>query len=128
MSKEAKAGSSIEGTKHPSVLTPNPSVLTPPPYKNNQNSKGGRNDKTHDSHTRETSFSRSDDDSLARNLDTENENIEDDEYNEFSEVKGKVDSEVAVNTDLVMLCFTTIPSTSNILKNLLINSNYHPSY
>ena len=27
-----------------------------------------------------------------------------------------------------MLCFTTIPSTSNTLENLLINSNYHPSY
>ena len=27
-----------------------------------------------------------------------------------------------------MLCFTTIPSTSNTLKNLLINSNYYSSY
>ena len=27
-----------------------------------------------------------------------------------------------------MLCFITIPSTSNTLKNLLINSNYHSSY
>ena len=27
-----------------------------------------------------------------------------------------------------MLCFTTIPSTSKTLKNLLINSNYHSSY
>ena len=27
-----------------------------------------------------------------------------------------------------MLCFTTITSTSNTLKNLLINSNYNSSY
>ena len=27
-----------------------------------------------------------------------------------------------------MLCFTTIPSTSNTLKNLVVNSNYHSSY
>ena len=45
-----------------------------------------------------------------------------------SEVKYRVGAEVAVNTDLVMLCFTTIPSTSNTLKNLVINSNYHSSY
>ena len=32
--KEAKVGSSIEGTKQISVcVTPHPSVLTPPPYK-----------------------------------------------------------------------------------------------
>ena len=45
-----------------------------------------------------------------------------------SEVKDRVGAELAVNTDLVMLCFATIPSTSNTLKNLLINSNYHSSY
>ena len=27
-----------------------------------------------------------------------------------------------------MLCYTTIPSTSNTLMNLLVNSNYHYSY
>ena len=27
-----------------------------------------------------------------------------------------------------MLCYTTITSTSNTLKNLVINSNYHSSY
>ena len=27
-----------------------------------------------------------------------------------------------------MICSTTIPSTSNTLKNLLVNSNYHSSY
>ena len=73
MSEEAKVGSSIEGTK-------NPSVLTPPQYNNKQDYKGGTNDKTRDFHTRETSVSRSDDDSLARNLDAENKNKEDDEY------------------------------------------------
>ena len=44
MSREAKFGGSIEGTK-------NPSVLTPPPYKNKQDYKCGTNDKTHDSHS-----------------------------------------------------------------------------
>ena len=72
ISKEAKVGSSIEGKQ-------NPSVLTPPPYKNKQDYKGGKNDNTHDSHTHETSVSRSDDDSLARNLDAENKNTEYDE-------------------------------------------------
>ena len=43
-------------------------------------------------------------------------------------VKERVGSEVKVNTDLVMLCYTTITSTSNTLKNLVINSNYHSSY
>ena len=79
MSKEARVGSSIEGTKNPSVLTPHPSVLIPSPYKNKQDYKGGTNEKTHDSHTRETSVSQSDDNSLARNLDAENKNTEDDE-------------------------------------------------
>ena len=51
MSKEAKVGSSIEGTKNPSVLTPHTSVLNPPPYKNKQDYKGGTNDKTRDSHS-----------------------------------------------------------------------------
>ena len=87
MSKEAKVGSSIKGTKNPSVLTPHPSVLTPPPYKNKQDYKGGTNDKTRDLHTRETSVSRSDGDSLARNLDAENKNTEDDEYNDHHSIK-----------------------------------------
>ena len=52
-------------------MTPNPSVLTPPPYKNKQDYKGGTNYKIHDSHTRETGVSRSNDDILARNLDAE---------------------------------------------------------
>ena len=67
MGKEAKVGSSIEGTI-------NPSVLTPPPNKNKQDYKGGINDKTRDSHTRETSVSLSNDDSCARNLSEEDKN------------------------------------------------------
>ena len=43
-------------------------------------------------------------------------------------VKDRVGAELKVNTDLVMLYFTTIPSTSNTLKNLVINSNYHSLY
>ena len=43
-------------------------------------------------------------------------------------VKERVGAEVKKNTDLVMLCYTTITSTSNTLKNLVINSNYHSSY
>ena len=45
-----------------------------------------------------------------------------------SEVEDIVGAKVAVDTDLVMLCFTTIPSTSNTLNNLLVTSNYHSSY
>ena len=42
-----------------------------------------------------------------------------------SQVEEKIGAEVAVNSDLVMLFYTNIPSTSNTLKNL---SNYHSSY
>ena len=73
MSKEANMGSSIDGTKIPSILAP-------PPYKNKQDYKGGTNDKTRDSHTRETSDPPSDPDSCARNLDEEHKNEENDEY------------------------------------------------
>ena len=45
-----------------------------------------------------------------------------------SQVKDRVGAEVSVNSDLVMICYTTIPSTSNTLKNLLVNSNYNSSY
>ena len=45
----------------------------------NQDYKGGTNDKTHDSHTHEYGVSRSNDSSLARNLDAEKKNAEDDE-------------------------------------------------
>ena len=68
--KEAKVGSSIEGTKQTSVCaTTHSSGLTPPTYKNKQDYKGGTNDKTHDSHTHESGVYRSDDASLSRNLD-----------------------------------------------------------
>ena len=45
-----------------------------------------------------------------------------------SKVKDRVGAQLNVNTDLVMLCFTTIPSTSNTLKKLVFNSNYHSYY
>ena len=67
MSKEAKVGSSIDGTKISSILTP-------PPYTNKQYYKGGTNDKTRDSHTLETSDSPSDTDSCSRNLNEEHKN------------------------------------------------------
>ena len=68
--------------------------MTPPPYKNKQNYKGGTNDKTHDSHTRETGVFRSDDASLVRNLDAENNNTEYDEYNDHPSIKNyKIDSQ-----------------------------------
>ena len=43
-------------------------------------------------------------------------------------VKERVSAELKVNPDLVMLCYTTITSTSNKLKNLVINYNDHSSY
>ena len=43
-------------------------------------------------------------------------------------VKDRVGTEVTVNSYKIMLCYTTIPSTSNTLNNLLANSNYHLSY
>ena len=36
-------------------------------------------------------------------------------------VKYRVGAEVAVDSDLVLIWYTTIPSTSNTLKNLLVN-------
>ena len=45
-----------------------------------------------------------------------------------SQVKDIVGAEVTSNSDKVMICYTTIPFTSNTLKNLLVNSNYHLSY
>ena len=73
MSKEAKVGSSIDGTKIPSILTP-------PPYINKEDYKGGRNYKKRDSHTHETSDSPINTDSCASNLDEEHKNEEDEEY------------------------------------------------
>ena len=64
MSKDAKMGSSIDGTKIPSILTPSP-------YTNKQEYKGGTNDKTRDLYTCKTSDSPSNHDSCARKLDEE---------------------------------------------------------
>ena len=61
-SKKAKVGSSIYGTKiHVEI--------TSPPYTNKQDYKGGTNDKTRDSLTRETGDYQSETDSCSRNLD-----------------------------------------------------------
>ena len=73
-------------------MTPHPSVVTPPPYKNNQEYKGGTNDKTHDSQTHESGVSRSDDASLTRNLDAENKNAEDDEYIDHLSIINMIES------------------------------------
>ena len=54
--------------------------MTPPPYTNKQDYKCGTNDKTRDSHTRETSDSPSDPVSCAINLDEEHKNEEVDDY------------------------------------------------
>ena len=43
-------------------------------------------------------------------------------------VKDRVGAELKVNSDLVMLCYTTITSTSNTLKYLFISKDYHSSY
>ena len=45
-----------------------------------------------------------------------------------SEVKDIVGAEVTVNSDKFIICSTIIPSTSNTLKNLLVNENSHSSY
>ena len=75
-------------------MTSHPSVLTPIPYKNKQDYKGGTNDKTNDSHTRETGVSISDGFILSRNLDAENNNTEDDEYNDHQSIKNhKIESQ-----------------------------------
>ena len=85
-------------------MTPHPSVLNPPPYKNKQDYIGGTNDKTHDSHTRETGVSRSDDIILARNLDSENKNTEDDGYNDHPSIKNdKIDSQSHENIRKILL-------------------------
>ena len=43
-------------------------------------------------------------------------------------VKERVGAYLEVNTDLVMLCHTTITSTSSTLKNLYIGQHYHSLY
>ena len=43
-------------------------------------------------------------------------------------VKERVGAFLEANTDLVMLCHTTITSTSSTLKNLYIGKGYHSLY
>ena len=45
-----------------------------------------------------------------------------------SEVKDIIHAEYEDNSDQVMICSTTIPSTSNTLKNLAVNTSFHSSY
>ena len=45
-----------------------------------------------------------------------------------SQVKNRFGAEVTINSDKVMLYYTTINPTSNTMKNLLVDSNYHSSY
>ena len=45
-----------------------------------------------------------------------------------SEVRDRVGEDATTNSDKVMICSTNIPSTSNTLKNFLVNSNSHSSY
>ena len=75
-------GSSIEGTK---IL----SILTPPPYANKKDYRCGTNYKTRDSHTRETSDSQSDTGSCEINLDEEHKNKEDEDYIDPPSMKKK---------------------------------------
>ena len=42
-------------------------------------------------------------------------------------VKDRVGAELKVNSYSVMICYTTITSTSNTLKNLYISKDYHSS-
>ena len=67
--------------------------MIPPPYKKKKYYRGGTNDKTRDSHTRETCVSRSDNYSCERNLDEENKNEEDEKYIDPPSIKtDKIDS------------------------------------
>ena len=45
-----------------------------------------------------------------------------------NEVKVKIHAEDTDNSDKVVICSTTIPSTSNTLKNLAVNESFHSSY
>ena len=44
------------------------------------------------------------------------------------QLKDRVGAEVTVNSDKVMICYTTIPSTSDTLNNLLVSASSHSSY
>ena len=45
-----------------------------------------------------------------------------------TEVKVRIHAEDTYNSDKFMICSTTIPSTSNTLKNLSVNKSFHSSY
>ena len=45
-----------------------------------------------------------------------------------NEVKEFIHAEGTENSDEVIICSTTIPSTSNTLKNLSVNKSFHSSY
>ena len=45
-----------------------------------------------------------------------------------SEIKDRIGAEVIDNSDKVMICYTTIPSPYNTLKNLLVNASCRSSY
>ena len=45
-----------------------------------------------------------------------------------NEIKDRIHAEDAENSDKVMICSTTIPSTSNTLKNLAVNKSFHSFY
>ena len=45
-----------------------------------------------------------------------------------NEVKEIINAEDIDNSDKVMTCTSTIPSTSNTLKNLAVNKNFHSSF
>ena len=45
-----------------------------------------------------------------------------------SEVKDRIYAELTDNSDKVMICSTTIISTSKTLKNFLVNTSFHSSY
>ena len=46
----------------------------------------------------------------------------------LSEIKDRICAKVTDNSEKVMICSTTIPSTLNTLKNLLVNESSHSSY
>ena len=45
-----------------------------------------------------------------------------------SDLKDRIFAEETDNSYKVMICSTTIPSTSNTLKNLAVNTSFHYSY
>ena len=45
-----------------------------------------------------------------------------------NEVKQRIHAEDTENSDQVITCTTTIPSTSNTLKNLAVDKKFHSSY